>query len=671
MRKDTSIIGATAPNLSGVLRFPPAGHKTKDGWRYEEDRIPNPDARFRLVKGEDGPYRVYARDQTHPNSRLGRSPRTEWERRFYWHADKNKYLTVNAQGKTHTLDRRLRPERRYPRLDQRMLDLHLQGRIVRGVFAKPGKNPLTWWVAIDLDLHVATGGNPDLFLRTLRVLLDFFWLRYKCHVVVSEGRVNGVHLYVYFGKPVPLAEAVERLRVDLKRLHEANPDLAAAVAGWNEAVRALPEAKANWGVKPLFDPAPEKMVEIYPSQTHGFKVMGVRGKVCLADAVIGTVPHQDGVRFDLGGWWRSLNTNQRMAVEEVVLFVAARMPTGTPGVGGGAVAGSDGESVVEAASRFASPPRPRGEEGENGSITSRSLSAESGPDDEPDDLLADLKAAKKVRWRGNTFRILTDYWRGSNPHGLTFGVASLVTQRCWAKNPGMTAERSAALVKEWARKLPPSFSSRLDSDAGLKSLDRDVDRQAGYVFGGNARQKRVGASDVKLAAVATTWLSQGLRLDDPATWSLFSRPETVQHHPAWDVADLRAFDYLMGVLKIRDRRACVEFVSGVVNLVVTKEREENGWHNKYLGLWAKKRFPGIRLAKRQKQQAVIVALQELNVIRLTVAGLQALRTSTRWTLGDRAVAALVRAGERPASPPRPRGEGGGEWVYYFQFPFRA
>jgi hypothetical protein len=74
---------------------------------------------------------------------------------------------------------------------------HLNGKDIYGVFGAEKSS----YLLIDLDLH---NQSLDLFLKRLKVLLDAFHGKWRCHFQVSNEKAGGVHIILCFGIHSPL-----------------------------------------------------------------------------------------------------------------------------------------------------------------------------------------------------------------------------------------------------------------------------------------------------------------------------------------------------------------------------------------------------------------------------------------------------------------------------------
>lgn len=308
----------------------PSQFDTKDNWWFRYGRKLKRGATPCFFCIDDGRIPIYHVDQT----QLPRKPlsdfevaKTEFLRRFWFYSRRDRYLLCDDG--TSTIDWNWQNERgvrgRY--FGQEMMLEHLMGKCVYGIFPKSYPHPpaKTYWIAVDLDLHLDTGGNLELFMRQVQAVLSYTWGNNFCQVVVSQKNLNGIHIYLYFDRPLVLAQAREKMQEILDRIHTDHPEIEKDVEQWNERVKTLNPA---WKVKQI------KELEIYPDEKHGFRCIGTRGKVVLADKVIGTTSwgaYKRGKRkgqpkygFDIVSWWKSLQSKERMPLKDVVDYIKDR-----------------------------------------------------------------------------------------------------------------------------------------------------------------------------------------------------------------------------------------------------------------------------------------------------------------------------------------------------------
>ena len=315
----------------------PAGYHTKSYWKYECDRRIRKGSKPTIVEIEDRQIPVFHFSQTYVSMRKRselQQAQHEYLRRFWLYARHDLYLFCDDG--TSTIDYHSQHEKgnEVPWFSEALMVQHLRGESVYGLFAQesyPRRPARTYWVAADLDLHLATGGNLELFREQVRIILRHFWGRFGSQVVISETVANGLHIYLFFKRPQVLDRARDAMRNTLQRIQRAYPELERQIDAWNETLR---RAGKTWKVRQIGD------LEVYPDQKHGFRFIGTRGKVVLADKEIGTVQWGNFARgqhkgqakygFDLVAWWKSIQSGERMPKEEVQRIIESRLPTQQP-----------------------------------------------------------------------------------------------------------------------------------------------------------------------------------------------------------------------------------------------------------------------------------------------------------------------------------------------------
>src|SRR5271157_3115344 len=190
----------------------PAGYHTKTYWKYECDRRIRNGAKPTIVEIEERQIPVFHYSQTYVSMRK----RTELQQ------------AQHERGNA------------VPWLSEGLMVQHLRGESVYGLFAQesyPRRPARTYWVAADLDLHLATGGNLELFREQVRIILRHLWGRFGSQVVISEAVANGLHIYLFFKRPRDLDRARDAMRNTLQRIQRAYPELERQIDAWNETLR--------------------------------------------------------------------------------------------------------------------------------------------------------------------------------------------------------------------------------------------------------------------------------------------------------------------------------------------------------------------------------------------------------------------------------------------------
>ncbi len=630
---------ASPPGRSpGLRRFErwPDGYQTEASWKYgtEQERRVRKGERPSHVRIEDRDIPVFHISQVYfPRRRPNelQVARHEFLRRFWFPARHDKYLFCDDG--TATIDYHAQRAKgvEVPWFTEGLVVQHLRGESVYGTFAQqsfPRRPARTYYVALDLDLHLNTGGNLGLFREQVGAVLGHFWGRLGCQVVVSAEKLNGLHVYLFFDEPVSLEKARLCMQAELVRLHEKHPDLARRVAEWNMHLKASHPGK-TWRVRQIDD------LEIYPDETHGFRFIGTRGKVVLADREIGTAKWgvstrgrrkgEDIIGFDVVSWWRAMQTGERMPLDEVLRIFESRLPERIePPVGNLVVRIGDKDDPPVLAVRPGTDPVERPE----------SVGVTSGSD--PEGLAVQPRMGALYR---QTRRKITGFWMGTyNPKGW-FETAVIVTARLvWAE--GLTEEEAAALLGRYAREIPEEArhcSTRLLAEDWGR-IDRDITKAVRNAYGGGKRYD-ANRSDAELGMTIRAWARLGFRMSDKTTWgcSGMAAPEEVKIE--WIEADRKDIRlWLMPALKIDDVPLAVDVATAVVLLTAAKDREERGWGYEYLKKWLPDNF-GIPCSKRSKLAAVFQSLEDLRIIRVLHPARKG--RATRWAFGARVEARLA------------------------------
>jgi hypothetical protein len=610
----------------------PAGYQTKTYWKYECGRLLKKGAKPTFVEIEDRKIPVYHISQTRMSFKAKtelQEAQHEFLRKFWLHARHDRYLFCDDG--TSTIDYHAQQEKGndVPWFSERLVVQHLRGESVYGLFAQesyPRRPARTYFVAADLDLHLATGGNLDLFREQVQIILRHLWGRLGSQVVVSDTLANGLHIYLFFKRPQVLDRARDALRSALRRIQGAYPDLESKIEAWNDTLR---RAGKTWKVRQIGD------LEIYPDQSHGFRFIGTRGKVVLADKEIGTVQWGTYIRgkhkgqpkhgFDVVAWWKSIQSGERMTWEEVLRIIESRLPTEQPAL---VVPTEDVGDQPE-------PEEPGGtpHDAHAGDGTTTTVRA-----DPP-------KSQSTGRLYRRTRKTLTDFWLGiDNPPGW-FETAVIVTARLFAEE-GLAEDEAVRLLSQYAREIPEEArhcSSRL-SKGDWASIDQDIAKSVKNAFQGNGKQGDVEQSDHELDKTIAAWSRYGFKLSDKTTWSRQVGRGDGDITINWTEADRKDIAlWLMPALKIDDPDLAVRVATGIVGLTQTKDVDGKGWGYAYLKQWLPDNF-GIPCGKQAKQAAVFKALVDLRIIRVLWKGKKG--RATRWVLGTRFLARLDGGGRQ-------------------------
>jgi len=133
--------------------------------------------------------------------------------------------------------------------NEKMFREHLGQKEVYGLQAK--EDGAVRFGAIDLDLHVATGGNPKIFLKQVEALLSHLQGK-GWYICLNADAVDGIHLLNIYEHEKPLAIVRGEIQKILNEVSGKYPELEA------EAIDS--------GMKPI------REAEIYPDSRQGFRL---------------------------------------------------------------------------------------------------------------------------------------------------------------------------------------------------------------------------------------------------------------------------------------------------------------------------------------------------------------------------------------------------------------
>lgn len=600
----------------------PPGYATRATWLYRDDRSLKKGAKPSFVKTEYGLVPVYSIRQTSERKRP-RSPfhqaKYEFFKRFWNPARHDRYLLVSDDAGCWTLDwlKQLAKGNEPKWFNERLVEEHLRGKAVYGLCANTRSNALSYWIAIDLDLHLNTGGNLNLFWKQCQVILRDLWGQFKSQLVVSPTRINGIHLYFNFDQPSSLCLLRERLQTALVAIHQANSQLAEEVDVWNHKLKGAFPGK-HWKVRQLDD------LELYPMPKKGFRFMGLAGKVLLADREIGmtswgkyTRGKHTGVEkfgFDLEGWWHSLNTDERIPVEDVLAFIRHRLPQ----IGDQLKISDDCKSCT------ADTPPPKSSPSPATVLASTQSQSPQKPERPPEERRSFRRQMRKQ---------LVNFWLGKDTPPGSLDPTILVTARV-LYHEGLAQDEAVQLMTAYLADLPDDArdcSSRL-MPSQEKKLEADVRKQVAKAFT-NSGLTDTDHSTQKLRATVAAWRTVGFLLSDKATWDTAGWFQPGVPVPQWTDADRADFAIvLLPALKIRDLALAEKVATGIVQWTYLDEVRNRGWGYAFLKKWLPNNF-GIPCSKAEKQQEVLLAFRRLRLIQ--VFGEPSKGHATTWHLGHR------------------------------------
>ncbi len=440
------------------------------------------------------------------------------------------------------------------------------------------------------------GRDLAVFEAQAEVLLNEFHGRGTWHYQVKKHDVTGLHLIRTFPNLVDLDETTTLLRQILLRLDADNPEL---------ACRAKDAGMTTLGE-----------LEIYPQRDHGVRLPLCLDREVLLDAPLSLVSFKGKMVQDVEKYvaWLQNPNRQYMPKDRILdyLHYFARLETKPKG------------------------PSPKKERVDwaNGEISANG-------------------------WNGNLKRRLAGFWLHGNADGLPLNEHIVVLCRL-AAAAGYSQQEIEASVNAFVKELPAAArtcSSRL-LKGKMRKIASVVKSTAKYACDDNGHQDDPELSMKKLKAALARWT--GFDPLDKSTWSVLVTSVHITVTPKWSKQDTQAFEtYLAKPLFVKDSSLLLRFVNAIVNLTLQKEKEGNGWGKDYLEKWMKDKFPEIKCAKDEKRQRILVALQELGIIKRRIEGKPKV-TATHWVLGERAITAISSQSDAQATK---------EHLSLLEFPF--
>ncbi len=332
---------------------------------------------------------------------------------------------------------------------------HLNGKEIYGVFGAKTSS----YLLIDLDLH----NQPfDLFKNRLRVLLDAFHGKYRCHFQISDANSGGVHVILFFDKQSPLATRRGWLLNELARLDDEHPGVAFT--------------KMKGGKRVL-------NIEVYPDASKAHRLPLCRGRTMLLEKPLPLVVRRGKAVQDVVGYFKWLHARDRkyMAKDEVFDFAVERL---------------DLSCSSDNAERRTKEP---------------------GGSTKTGDGKAGRKAAS-LPMKGRTRGAIVGFWsRGEAGHFVHLNAAIAVTLRALYFE-GLEQEEAVELIIKYVDELDNiDLSTRLaNNNADIYRITRN---SANRIWRANGAQVNTEVSAGKWRAVIERWRVIGFLVSDKSTWS--------------------------------------------------------------------------------------------------------------------------------------------------------
>lgn len=462
----------------------PSTFKTSTAWKRAFRRVikgekPSATAiieqtrRFDTIDGDyrvEKTYRLYHVSQTQPIRKTALNvAQHEFYCHFARHADRNKLIRwTRGEWKTDENGEKWWDEAADVwgwKIFQEHFSLHqaidhLNGKEMYGVFG----DKKSCYLLIDLDLH----NQPlDVFLRRLRVLLDVFWGKHRCHFQISDRNSGGVHIILFFGKQSPLETRRGWLLNELARLDEKHPGLDFTTIRGGERV---------------FN------IEVYPNTSTGHRLPLCRGRTMLLDKPLPLVKRRGKVVQDVVGYitWLHDRNRQFMDKDAIYEFVVERLDL--------------------SCSSDNAEPRKKREPGET--KTGNSTAG---------------REAASLPMKGRTRGAIVGFWlRGETGHFRHLNAAIAVTLRALYFE-GLSEDEAVDLLIKYVDELDtPDLSSRLANNKS--AIHEVIRRDAIKIWNGNGGQANSEGSSKKWQAVIDRWQAVGFRVSDKTTWSAGNTP---------------------------------------------------------------------------------------------------------------------------------------------------
>ena len=427
--------------------------------------------------------------------------------------------------------------------------------------------------------------DAKIFEDQADVLLSEFHGKDTWHFQVKRHDVTGLHLIQVFEEARDLDEAVNELRQILIRLDAANPELA--------------HRARNAGMATLAE------LEIYPNRNHAVRLPLCFDREMLLDKPLPLVTVGKKQVQDVEGYIRWLNDTDRkyMPKEQILDYLHYF-------------------AIAECTPKASSPKKEK-VDWANGEISANGWN-------------------KKLKSR------LPGFWLEGDADGVPLNEHIVVLCRLAAVY-GYCQQEIERSINAFVKELPAAArkcSSRL-VNGKMRKIASVVKSSVKFACDENGHQDDSAISLNKLEAVLARW--NGFDPLNKSTWSKSNTVAKVTVTPKWSKQDKQDIvAYLSRPLFVKDDSLIIRFVNEIVNLTLRKDKEGNGWGKEFLLKWMNSRFPEIKCAKDEKRQRIIVALQELGIIRVRVKGKLQL-SATHWVFGERAITATQHQSGIPAT----------------------
>jgi len=407
----------------------------------------------------------------------------EFGKVFWRPMDSSKYITKNlypevnpAKWFTKNYDKEAGPLGMFDFFNEKMLRDHLNRRKVYGLRAREDKR--VRFGAIDLDLHIKKGGNPDVFLKQVKALLSHlqgqgWYICLSADVIDVSVEVDGIHLIQIYQQERPLAIVRGEIQRILNAVSAKHPELEA------EAI--------SKGMKPI------REAEIFPDTQRALRLPLGRGYTALIDKPLQLVKYRTvkGVPFwgaDVVSFMSWDKTEMSLAAK--MKFISERVP-------------SDCVEMKTKQTKARTNQRIRDTKEQNATV--RQLNDKK------------LLGAMKGRYR----KVLVEFFKGNMqvPGSLQVGILQGVNA-LWAQDYPIDdrANFLLGLIQNFAV-TDANFSSRVwnqDWDAIRSDIEHIIDSTE--AARAEPKTKQMETSNEKLQNWAEAMNRIGFCFGDPETW---------------------------------------------------------------------------------------------------------------------------------------------------------
>lgn len=334
---------------------------------------------------------------------------------------------------------------------------HETGRDIYGIFG--GRN--STFLLIDLDLHNQPIG---LFTYRLRLLLDRFHGKHRCHFQVADSNARGVHVILFFGKAGCLTTRRRWLLRALTEIDNLDPS--------GQLTKPVASGRA-------FN------IEVYPDPSKPVRLPLARERIMLLDRPLRTIIRRGKAVQDVIGYMDWLMQDEQairhMPKEDVENYILERLD----------------HSCAKPALEL-----PRSETGRPGR---KGVGKGTAATDSRDIIQATRRSLK-----GKTREAIIKYWAHGDGTQFPHLNSAILTTLQAVHAEGVDEAKGVEILMNLIEDLPDKgLSSRLTGEPKLVRLE--VDRQARKIWSSQCNEKWRKSVEC--------WSKCGFKASDRTTWS--------------------------------------------------------------------------------------------------------------------------------------------------------